>query len=84
MTDAALFYEAARSGLGDFFLDHMQRVIDALCRRPELGLDVGDGFRRALVRRFPFNVIYTVDANEIVVVAVAHQRHSPKYWKGRV
>jgi len=59
MTEASLFYEAARSGLGDLFLDDMQRAIDTIRERPHLGIAVAHGFRRALVRRFPFSLIYT-------------------------
>jgi len=37
-----------------------------------------------LVRRFPFTIIYAIDTNEVVVVAVAHQRRRPFYWRARV
>ena len=84
MTEAALFYEAARSGLGDAFLDDIQHAIDTVRERPHLGVAVAYGFRRTLVRRFPFSLVYAVEGEEIVVVAVAHQRRSPNYWRGRV
>ena len=84
MTEAALFYEAAKTGLGDTFLDDIQHAIDTVRERPHLGVAVAYGFRRALLRRFPFSVIYALYDSEIVVVAVAHQRRSPNYWKGRV
>ena len=74
MIEAALFYEAAAGGLGDDFLDDVH---------PELGSAAGYGFRRGLVRRFPFSIIYAAEPAHIVVVAVAHQRRAPKYWKGR-
>ena len=83
MTEAALFYEAARAGLGHLFLDDIQRAIDTVTERPHLGVAMAHGFRRALARRFPFSVIYAVDGDEIVVVAVAHLRRKPGYWKGR-
>jgi hypothetical protein len=48
MTEAALFYEAARSGLGDVFLDDIQHAIDTVLTHPELGESVAYGFRRIL------------------------------------
>jgi plasmid stabilization system protein ParE len=84
MTEAALFYEAAKTGLGDAFLDDIQHAIDTVRERPHLGVAVAYGFRRALLRRFPFSIVYAIDESEIVVVAVAHQRCRPYYWKGRV
>ncbi len=83
MTEAALFYEAAGSGLGHDFLDDVQHVIDNVMARPEIGILIGHGFRRVLLRRFPFSVVYMMEDREIVVVAVAHQRRRPGYWRGR-
>jgi toxin ParE1/3/4 len=82
MIEAALFYETASSGLGGDFLDDIQHAIDMAREHPDLGLGVAHGFRRMLVRRFPFTVIYAVESDQIVVVAIAHQRRRPEYWKG--
>ena len=83
MIEAALFYEAAAVGLGDDFLDDVQHAIDSVREHPELGNTIAHGFRRTLLRRFPFSIIYATEPSTIVVVAVAHQRRGPGYWKGR-
>ena len=80
MTEAAIYYDAARSGLGGDFLDDIQYAISAVCRQPEIGTNIGYGFRRVLVRRFPFSVVYFLDEGEVVVAAIAHQRRRPGYW----
>ena len=51
MTEAALFYEMAHANLGEDFLDDIKFAIDAARERPKLGVDLGRGFRRMLVRR---------------------------------
>lgn len=84
MTEASVFYEAATSGLGTGFLDEVQRVIAILREHPELGQGVGRGLRRALLHRFPFSLIYSVEADVILIVAVAHQRRRPDYWRNRI
>jgi plasmid stabilization system protein ParE len=84
MTKAALYYETARLGLGDDFLDDVQHAIDTVRSFPDAGFTAAYGFRRMLLRRFPFTIIYAIEAKDIAVVAVAHQRRSPNYWKGRV
>lgn len=53
MIEAALFYQAAATGLGADFLDDVQRAIDSVREHPELGAAAGYGLRRTLVRRFP-------------------------------
>ena len=84
MTEAALFYEAESSGLGVEFLDDVQRVVDALRQYPESGQSVGRGLRRALLQRFPFSVIYSEQRDAILVVAIAHQKRRPGYWRERI
>jgi plasmid stabilization system protein ParE len=83
MIEAALFYEAAAESLGDDFLDDVQRAINSVRDHPDLGVAVAYGFRRILLRRFPFSIIYATEQADIVVVAVAHQRRAPDYWKSR-
>ena len=82
MTEASFYYQTASSGLGQEFLDDLQRTIDALCERPKLGRLVGRGLRQVPFRRFPFLLIYA-EEEEIVVVAVAHQKRRPGYWRAR-
>ena len=84
MTEAAIFYEGASASLGSDFLDDVQRVIDLLCDHPFLGQPVGGDLRRALLHSFPFSLIYAVEPNAILVVAVAHQSRRPEYWKDRI
>ena len=84
MIEASLFYEAASPGLGSDFLDDVQRVIDLLCEQPGLGRPTGRNLRRALFPRFPFSLIYAEESDAILIVAVAHQKRRPGYWRGRV
>jgi hypothetical protein len=50
---------------------------------PELGQRFTRRVRRFLVRRFPFGVLYQVADDEVFIVAVAHLRRRPSYWRGR-
>jgi hypothetical protein len=45
MTEAALFYEQARPGFGDIFVDDVQHAIDTVRERPLIG--VANGHRPA-------------------------------------
>jgi plasmid stabilization system protein ParE len=83
MMAAAVFYEAAAVGLGRDFLDDVQQAIESLREYPELGVEVGIGLRRTLLHRFPFTLIYAVEADGILVIAIAHARRRPGYWQSR-
>jgi len=81
---ASLFYRAASEELGQDFLDEVQSVVDLLREQPKLGRSVGRGLRRALLKRFPFALIYAYESDIILVVAVAHQSRRPRYWRRRI
>ena len=84
MTEASVFYEAASPNLGVDFLDDVQRGVDLLRAQPAIGQSVGSGLRRILLHRFPFCLIYAVEVEAILIIAVAHQRRQPDYWRERV
>jgi plasmid stabilization system protein ParE len=83
MIGESLFYQVVSRELGQDFLDDVQRVIDLLVEQPNLGRAVGRGLRRALLSRFPFSLIYATESDAILIVAVAHQKRRPDYWRKR-
>jgi toxin ParE1/3/4 len=40
-------------------------------------------FRRCLVHRFPYGIIYAVEDDTIYVAAIMHLRRQPGYWERR-
>ena len=83
MSEAAVFYESRTTGLGRDFLEDVQQVIARLRVHPEVGFEVAGGLRSALLRRFPFSLIYSLEPGEILVVSIAHHRRRPGYWRRR-
>lgn len=84
MTEAALFYEKQATGLGLEFLDDVQNSIDHLIENPNLGHVLIGNLRRSLLSRFPYCLIYSIETNGLVIIAVAHQRRQPYFWKDRI
>lgn len=82
------WYESQLPGLGLDLMDEVQRALDAICERPATwplwpGVAEEVGVRRFLLARFPFAVAYVAEAEEIVVLAIAHVRRRPGYWLER-
>lgn len=84
-TEAVHWYEERRSGLGAEFFDAVSATMALIAERPEIGTAIGAGgsTRRMLVGSFPYQVVYHLTRTEIVIVAVAHLKRRPNYWKGR-
>ena len=83
--DAIRWYEARRRGLGAEFFDAVAEMLTLIEGRPEIGsVSRHDhSTRRVLVPRFPYQVVYHLTPTEIVIVAVAHVKRRPGYWKIR-
>jgi plasmid stabilization system protein ParE len=71
------WYEGQRRGLGFDFLDCVEASIVTIQQMPKLYAKHHEHFRRALVRRFPFSIFYTIEEGEIVVHAIFDNRQDP-------
>jgi len=56
----------------------------AIQRNPRLYPAILDEFRRALVRRFPFEVFYELTEHTIVIYSVFHSSQDPQKWQNRL
>lgn len=81
---AATYYNAAVPGLGDRFLLAVRRATDLLLRHPGAGTVRRGNARRVLVTGFPYDVVYQIREDVMEVLAVAHQRRRPGYWRNRL
>jgi plasmid stabilization system protein ParE len=87
-SDASLWYEEKRLGLGEQFIGAVETAIGVLADWPGTGARVGGlgaglEIRRAPVTRFPYHLVYLVDDDHLRILAVAHDRRRPGYWAPR-
>ena len=78
------WYEAQRAGLGDRFLTAVRECFDRVQEEPLAFPAVEHGVRRAMLRTFPYSVLYLARADVVIVVACFHGRRDPSVWKKRV
>jgi plasmid stabilization system protein ParE len=83
LDQAINWYGAQAPGLGDAFLIEVLSTADRIVRFPEAWQPLGEGMRRCRLSRFPYGLIYTIESNEILVLAVAHLHRRPDYWRDR-
>jgi plasmid stabilization system protein ParE len=83
LNEAAAYYALARPGLGEAFLAEVQHAVDALAAAPLAGSAVDLDVRWWIVRRFPYSVLYRIRPDHIRILAIAHHKRRPFYWRGR-
>jgi len=74
LRQARRWYESQRAGLGDEFLDEVNRAVLLLEEQPERRPVYYRGFRRLLTRRFPYKLFYRIETGLVIVVRVLHAK----------
>lgn len=80
---ACRWYAERSRAAADAFVDELVSAVQAIQQTPERWPQHVRGTRRYLLKRFPFLIIYRCLADRIEVIAVAHGRRRPGYWKER-
>ncbi len=81
--DSYEWYENQAVGLGDDFLVELETAYQAIIELPNTWPKFHKNFRRFLLSKFPFSVIYRFSRDTIFVVAVMHNSRKPGYWNER-
>jgi len=83
LNEAADYYDLESSGLGGVFLDEVERALAQVADFPDAAAPVLAGVHRRLLTKFPYALLYSLRADEVRILAVAHQKRRPFYWHGR-
>ena len=83
LEDAARYYELEYSGLGLRFKDEVRKAALRISEYPKAWSTERGEVRKCLMHKFPYKLMYSVEEDDILVIAVAHQHRKPDYWVGR-
>ncbi len=73
------WFEGKATGLGEDFLRIFYVNINEISLNPMLYPVVYKGFRRRLIRRFPYAIYYKVKDNEVIVFGLFHCARDPYF-----
>jgi plasmid stabilization system protein ParE len=81
---AAHFYARQQPGLDLRFILSVEKAIDVFLEDRARWRIFDEDVRRCFARVFPFAILYTIESDYVLIVAVAHCSREPGYWKRRV
>jgi len=81
---AAQYYESRRPGLGARFIEAVEEAAARIAASPGMWRAIDEDVRRCLTRVFPYGVLYVLEPDSILIVAIAHLAREPGYWKPRL
>lgn len=79
-----VWYESQAYGLGQDFITELEKSYQAILELPDVWPIFRKGFRRYLLARFPFAILYRQIDDIIYILAVMHQSRKPNYWVTRI
>jgi len=84
LRDGFRFYEEKERGLGSYFLESLYADIDSLRLFAGIHEVYFEKYHRALSKRFPYAIYYTLSDNVVYIHAVINCRRNPKWIKNKL
>ena len=67
-------------GLGETFKDEVASATMRISHFPQAwSIERGD-VRKCIMHKFPYKVLYSIEEDHILIIAIAHQHRKPDYW----
>ena len=82
--EAFAFYELRVPGLGGDFRTEAHHALSLVLEHPRAWKRVGHGLRQCKLNRFPYALVYGLEGEHVIVIAVANLRRKPGYWRKKV
>lgn len=82
--EASRFYERARPGYGETFVDEVEKGLRRSGRTPLRWSFLREPARRYPLPGLPYLLVYIPDAEAAFVLAVMHAHRQPGYWIPRL
>lgn len=65
------------------FVTAVDAALQKIEKQPERFPHLDEQHRCCNLIRFPFQIVYRLEKNRIVVIAIAHAKRRPGYWRDR-
>lgn len=84
MNSSIDFYNKNVKLLGNHFLEEIQNSIEIIQKNPDRYQIGKYGIRKYIIHRFPYNIYFRCEFQKIFIIAIAHHKRKPYYWKKRL
>ena len=82
-SEAVQYYAEQRSEVAQMFINAIEDAVYRIRESPTRWAIVDEDVRRCLTRKFPYSILYTIEQDYILILAVTHCSREPRYWKSR-
>lgn len=82
--EAARYYSQLQPGLDLRFIASIREGVDRIVEEPTRWRTFDEDVRRCFTHIFPYGILYTIEGDYVLIVAVSHYSRKPGYWKDRL
>ena len=83
-SEAVQYYSERRAELAQAFINAGEGAVYRVRESPTRWQAIEGDIRRCLTRKFPYGILYTIEEDYILILAVMHCSREPSYWKARL
>ena len=82
-SEAVQYYDEQRTEIAQAFINAIEDAIFRIREYPNRYATIDEDIRRCMTRKFPFGILYTIEQDNILILAVMHCSREAGYWKNR-
>jgi toxin ParE1/3/4 len=82
--EAVQYYAGKRVEVAQAFINSVEDAVYRIRESPERYVAIEEDVRRCMTRKFPYGVLYTIEQDHILILAVMYCSREPGYWKNRI
>ncbi|HLP48586.1 MAG TPA: type II toxin-antitoxin system RelE/ParE family toxin [Candidatus Kapabacteria bacterium] len=83
ISESFRWYQGKVPGFGIEFLSCVDDAFDLIIEDPKIYQKIYKNVRRCLTHRFPYEIFYIIEGDNIIVLAVLHAKRDPSVLKKR-
>jgi toxin ParE1/3/4 len=81
--EAVQYYVQQRAEVAQVFINAVEDAIYRVREAPTRYATIDEDVRRCMTHKFPYGILYIIEPDYILILAVMHCSREPKYWKDR-
>jgi toxin ParE1/3/4 len=78
-----VFHPEALAEYAQAFINAIEDAIFRIRESPNRYATIDEDIRRCMTRKFPYGILYTIEQDYILILAVMHCSREVGYWKNR-
>ena len=82
--EAALYFADRQPGLERRYIASVESALKRIAESPRSFRSFDGDIRRCLTRVFPYSVLYSIESDHVLIIAVMHTSREPDYWRERI